>query len=285
MSSNNGKITETTNTGQSKIERYKWVTDGGRGKFMELDKRMLNVDGTYQRGATESKILAIAAAWCWVACCCIAVARRKDGTFWVMDGQHRVLASLRRADITTLPCMVFDVDDVSQEADGFIKGNRNRKPMTAHQSFAADVVRGDEAAMAVSNVCGMLGLDVNSDPNTVHKNMPNTTRSIGILLRIAREAGAEMLEKIVRASMEICTDRPVSQILLAGLYVIDQRLDGGLSPRLIQRLAGIGPAELEKKAKEYATMCGSGGSTSWAKGMIEIANRGLQKKFEFKAKK
>lgn len=285
MANHNGTDIDVTKNGQTKIERYKWKMRGDRGRFAEIHKKLLNIDAKYQRTANEPKILKICSNWYWPGCGVILVARRRDGTYWVFDGQHRVLGALRRSDIEELPCMVYDLPDVSDEAAAFLIANLLRKPMTAHQSFFAAVVSGDEAALIVVRACSRVGLDIGSDPKLVRKDMPNTTRAIGMLLKIATDSGEHVLGMILQACVEICTDRPISQVLLASLHVIHQRIEDGVSPRLIQRFATVGPAELEKKAREYASMCGGGGSTSWAKGMIEIANRGLQKKFEWKPKK
>lgn len=85
----------------TKVERFGWTIKDAPGVMTLLDKKVLQIHQDYQRQAIVSKIRAITATWSWVACGAIIVGKR-CGEYWVIDGQHRVLAARQRADITAL---------------------------------------------------------------------------------------------------------------------------------------------------------------------------------------
>jgi len=74
----------------TKVDRYGWTIKDQPGFMKEINKSLLNVDMQYQRHANKSKVLTISSEWSWIACGVVVVAFR-DGKYWVMDGQHRVI--------------------------------------------------------------------------------------------------------------------------------------------------------------------------------------------------
>lgn len=115
----------------SKVERYGWKTAEGMGVMRLIDKRELRVDHVYQRDENnEDKILAMARNWSWLACGALIVGHR-SGLYYVIDGQNRWAASMKRQDIANLPCVVFEVADVADEARGFLAANTLRKGLSS----------------------------------------------------------------------------------------------------------------------------------------------------------
>lgn len=78
---------------------------------MQIEKELLLLDERYQRTQSAVKVAVMASKWSWQACGCILVAHRKVPSavkFYVFDGGHRVAAAKKLAEITTLPCLVFE---------------------------------------------------------------------------------------------------------------------------------------------------------------------------------
>jgi hypothetical protein len=94
------------NSQLSKVERYGWEMKDEPGELMHVDKKRLRIDHEYQRSANEVKVTEITKRFSWLALGAIVVVRRGDA-YYVVDGQHRVMAAMRRTDIATLPCVVF----------------------------------------------------------------------------------------------------------------------------------------------------------------------------------
>lgn len=99
-------MNELTPLGLDKVQRYGWTMQDKQGEQRQINKNLLLVNDDYQRTASASKILEIASEWSWIGCGVIIVAKR-DGSYWVIDGQHRVLAAKRRSDIKEMPCLVL----------------------------------------------------------------------------------------------------------------------------------------------------------------------------------
>lgn len=113
----------------------------------------LNVDPEYQRsienGSSLTLIRKIAMFWDWSLFQPLSVARRPDGTLWVVDGQHRLAAARMRQDIWDLPCVVSAYATAGDEAASFVAMNAQRRPLSAIDLFKAAVVAQDASAVAI----------------------------------------------------------------------------------------------------------------------------------------
>jgi hypothetical protein len=113
-------LNEHSRGGQSKVDRYGWKLIDRPGVYENIDKKRLGIDESYQRPEIVSKIREMSANWSWMACGVILVARRGK-RFYVYDGQQRTAAAMRRSDIKTLPCLVFDTEA--------LPGSRSLRPI------------------------------------------------------------------------------------------------------------------------------------------------------------
>ena len=92
-------------------KRGNYLVSDKPGTFMQIEKELLLLDERYQRSQSAVKVAVMASKWSWQACGCILVAHRKVPSavkFYVFDGGHRVAAAKKLAEITTLPCLVFE---------------------------------------------------------------------------------------------------------------------------------------------------------------------------------
>lgn len=258
----------------SKIDRYGWIVHDTPGVFLEIDKHDLNVDKTYQRDQNEAKVKAIASAWSWVSCAAIVVADR-SGLFFVMDGQHRVLAARRRSDITTLPCLVFSVEQSADEAKGFLRINKGRRPLTSIETFKAECSVGNTDAIEAQRIMTASGRYASQ------KDGPNTVRCIAMLTKIIREqpGSAETIYDITNA---ICHGRTLNNRVLAGIATIVRRMKGESKDlvRLRRRLVDVGYDEIDLSISKACSFFARGGDKVFAEGILQAANKGLRNRFE-----
>lgn len=266
---------KSTNCG-SKVQRYGWEKRGEKGELAWVNKNTLSVDSSYQRGAASNKVLKIAAHWSWVGCGVIVVSRRK-GLLYVVDGQHRVMAALKRDDITHLPAIIFENEEAKKEAEGFIDLNVNRKPLTFVHKYKALLVAGDKHAIMVEDMLQEYGVSI------VNGKAKKSTNSGARLLK-SMASNPEKTRRVFDMACKICQDEYVSEILLGGLWVLDSKIQGGLSDEKIRkRLVSIGLEPLETAAKRAAAFYTKGGEAVWANGMLQEINKNLRNKFEFEA--
>lgn len=261
----------------TKVERYGWTVKDAPGEMISLSKHLLQVHPAYQRHAIDSKIKMIASAWSWLACGAIIVGKR-GGEYWVIDGQHRVIAAKSRSDIDRLPCLVFETVSVEQEARGFLDANTGRKPVSSIDKFRASIAAGDEVAIYVDSVFQELGVIPRS---TANKAME--IKSVAWAMSRARE-NRESFESVMRLAAELCQERILHEMLLDGLYYINANSGTSLkNPRLRERLKKVGADRLIDAAKRAAAYYARGGARIWAEGMLAEINKGLREKIVFTA--
>lgn len=83
----------------------------------------LSVDPSYQRSidnaGSRRLIASIAASFDWRLFSSLIVSARPDGSRFIIDGQHRWAAAMRRGDLTHLPCCSFSYRTPEDEARMF----------------------------------------------------------------------------------------------------------------------------------------------------------------------
>jgi hypothetical protein len=131
----------------------------------------MQVDEFYQRSLTNETAVAlirrIAQFWDWSLCQPINVARRADGSLWIVDGQHRHAAALMRGDIPHLPCVITSFADRGAEAAAFVALNKQRRALNGVDVFKAALVAGDQDAIAVMSIITDAGLTIAPHSNYI----------------------------------------------------------------------------------------------------------------------
>jgi hypothetical protein len=258
----------------AKIARYGWILRDSPGVPTYIDKHELNIDHAYQREkVSQGKVRQIQSSWSWVGCGMILVALRKDGTHWVMDGQHRVLAARNRSDIDELPCLVFTVESKNDEAAGFLVANTQRKPVTAIAKYRAMVLTKDATAIAVDEVLNRLGIEVSDTLNTVRQ-----IKCVTKCLKVAADS-KETLYLCLRAYMRLDNAPSINSRMLDGLAWLHKRHGLLSNSRFVERFSSQDIEELHMSIRRYAAAEGSTAAKVCAAGILTCVNKGLRNKF------
>lgn len=254
----------------TKVERYGWSVADAPGKFMMIPKNDLRIDHSYQRPATatDPKVKRIAAEWSWLACGAIIVGLRR-GLPYVIDGQHRVLAAWKRADITELPCIVFETENIIDEASGFRRANKNRKPMQAVEEFNAMLVEGNREAQIVNELVSKSGRKISKGAGE------GTVKCVSVMLKcIKQDEGA--FRRIWPVVIEICEDRVLHSEILDGAFYLETNAADDASiamkpwrDRFINATYS-GMLEAIGTAKAFYS---KGGPKVYAQGILSIMNK------------
>lgn len=258
-----------------KVARYQWKLRDRPGDQLWIPKEQLLVDHGYQRTANDKKIIQIASNWSWVACGSITAARRSEdgaGRLYVVDGQHRVLAAQRRSDIRTMPCLVFEIDGVNEEATGFLAANTLRKPLDGVAKFRALVMTGDREALFVKGLVDISGRTV--APNTNAGTIACVTALMAYARRYSRE-----LERIWSLLIRLCEGRGFHERIMRGLCFIESHLPEGESitrTRWANKIEQIGFDELLNSAARASSFYSRGGDKIWAEGMLQAINKSVR---------
>lgn len=258
----------------TKVEKFGWSIKDQPGRFMEINKHLLGVDRSYQRSEViVSKVRDIQSQWSWLGCGVILVVMRSDGTFWVYDGQHRVMAARNRSDITSLPCLVFDCPDVREEASAFLKVNTGRKPVTALEKFNAMVCRGDEASSVVQAVFNRLGMTLTKE---AHRR--GEIRCIEVCVRYAA-ADPDRFERVMSAALVLCVDCHVTKDITHALWWLDKQHELLSDKRFMHRLREMTASEVTASISKFALAEEKRGERVCGMALLRMANKGLRKKF------
>lgn len=274
--SNGRPINEAIN-GRSKVEHYGWTVVDEPGKIMYLPKETLKVDPSYQREETERKVLRIASEWSWMACGTILVADR-SGEYFVFDGWHRVNAAMRRSDIANLPCLVFMVSEVSQEAKGFLRANTDRQAMTAVEKFNAKIMTGDMASIKVQEMVAKAGYKI-----TKAGSAPRTLACVSALQREVIQH-PEAFDRVWPLIVEACGGDIITEHVVQSIGFIEHALEKkGAGESLTRnpwraRVLALGGDGIANAAKKAAAYYAKGGSRVWASGVVDALNKGVQKR-------
>lgn len=263
----NGKIT--------KVDRYGWTVQDIPGEMRMISKHELHVDRTYQRNTNEAKLIHIAKEWSWIACGAIVVANR-EGVLFVIDGQHRVMAAKKRADITNLPCIMFRTTGAQQEAKGFLTAQTQRKAVTAAEKLRALITVADPAAMMLQELIEMAGRTPSGGGG------PTGVKCVGVLLRWANKE-PEILRHVWPLIAEVSQGKTLHERIVDGLLHIETRLPPGVSlmdKEWRRRVNKTGVESLLDGAAKAAALYAKGGPKVWATGMIEAINRGHRNRLE-----
>jgi len=262
-----------------KVKHYKWTIQDKTGHLRMIPKTLLNVDSAYQRQANTRRATEIASKWSWIACGAIRVGQRQDGSLWVIDGQHRLLAALRRSDIDELPCVVFAIDGVSDEASGFVKGNTLRASVSAFDKHKANLLANDEAALAIEAVVASVGMKL--VPNPYYANELRCVEKLGSILN----QGTDGLREVLELVHEICKPEqvPPSARIVGIVQHLRKNLPNGLNDsRLRNRLIEIGPKRMERLAAQAIEIHQKSGDRVWSLGVLQEVNKGLRNKYIMK---
>lgn len=269
------ELTTHTPKGVDKVKRYGWTIQDRPGELRHLHKDVLRIHPAYQRELIQQKVTEISAAWSWVAMGALVVGER-GGEFWVIDGQHRACAAKRRSDITHLPCVVFQTNDVQEEARGFLTIQTMRKPVSSVAKQKAMVAAGDEVALFVQATCDALGLEIRP-----YATSAGQIKCIAWCHSRASE-DKDAFREVLGLGAELCTadNMHVAERLLEGLWVLHARCGEGLADkRLVRRLREKGARRLLDGIARAVAYHVSGGGKIWAQGMLSELNKGLQHKF------
>jgi hypothetical protein len=261
-----------------KRSKNDWSLGGKPGRFCMIDKNELNIDGRYQRGqVSETKVREIARNWDWVLLGVILVVQRLDGTYWVFDGGHRTRGSFYRDDIQMLPCMVYSIDDLSDEAKAFLGKNLMVTNVSSVDKYKAAVVANDETANKASALLGEFGIEVSFNASKTKQIKCINT----LLSMIDRD------EALAKRCFVFCLGRsegsPVSSTVMRGLFALCQRLSDRVDvlEKFGEKLARHNQREMEVRIRQMRAECGKGGEKVEALALLSLINKGCKNKLSW----
>jgi hypothetical protein len=270
-----GKSSATLPNGAvvDKVTRYGWSLKDRPGELCYLNKDDLRIDHSYQR--PERTADHIYQQWSWMSCGALTVALR-ESTYWVVDGQRRLSAALRRSDIVELPCVVFVADDLQSEASAFLGINEKRAPIRSIEKHKAALVTGEPAYLIVEELARLSGRVVASNSG------PGTLACVKRLVVYAT-ANEARLRAIWPLATDLCRGEVMNHVIVSGLWWVESRLSEGMSltdTDLRRRFMEVGYHELVNAALQSVKLQGKSGERVWGNGFVAAINRKRRNRLE-----
>ena len=236
-----------------------------------IAKSNLWIDHEYQRD--EISILnvnKIAANWRWECVGAIVVSLRSSGQFVVIEGQHRVLAAMKRADIEELPCIVFQFASQKQEAEAFLMVNTVRKTVSAIDKHRAGFVAENEGAIAAQELYDSMGITIARNPRVY-----NETKMVSNISSDISKYGKGPVGKTLEIMLELEASNGLKIELYTPLLHIIRRNPDKIEI-IRKKLREAGHSLAMAKIKQTKALTGTGGYRPGMQALCEIINKGLR---------
>lgn len=270
------------NVGKSpKSQRYDWkAIEGGMGVFRLINKNKLKIDSRYQRDASDQKVMKIVKFFDWKKFGVLSVSERPDGFFWIIEGGHRARAAFYRDEIKELPCLVFEMENLAEEAEVFFGMNTFRTNVAAYNKFTAQLTYGDKDALTVQAILNKHGYEL-----TRHStNKPGSIQAIGTMMQLVKR-DSELFDRVFDLAKKISANNAIPAYLLRGIFCLAIKMlqknidifENGYKEKLLSyNLDAIHMTiNSEKLIKK------SGGELVEASALLSIINENKKKKIKF----
>jgi len=244
------------------------------GKLIEIDKRQLSIDPRYQRKLWENRIARMAANWSWISCGALIVAQRTgSATFFLIDGQHRWEAAKRVPSITKLPCLLFQLDEVKDEALGFLAANTERKIPSLGEQFKALLVIGDPSAQVAEALAIAAGRRIGAPADKDHISAVSS-----LLFLIKTDTPA--VQRCWPTLAKLCEGKRMTSRMMQGVIGLERRMPQRTSlgqPPWSGRLLHVGYDKVSDMMRQVIAIDGNTSERSCADGVSRAMNFGLRK--------
>ena len=257
--------------GALKVDRYNWKKLDMPGVFLEIPKSDLNIDHEYQRNRVlNQKVCEFARDWQWSKCGCLLVAQRDDQSYWVFDGQHRKLAADKRSDIKTLPCLVFEMSTIYQEARSFVGVNTLQSKMGLFDKFKAELYYKDPRAIAVNSQVQANGYEIKNG------NQKNTICCVSSLYN-AYTSCPVTFAKALNICCQIASGESFHGMLFDGVFYLERWMSENKCGSLLDRhnidtLKQAGISVIDKSIGSARAYYINGGPKIFAEGVVNVIN-------------
>lgn len=245
---------------------------------------LLSVDPQYQRSvdsrASRDNIARIVERFSWRKFQALTIVERDDGTFAIVDGQHRWEAAKLHPAVTAVPCLLIDARHLRDEAESFVAVNLNRVAMNPFHLHKARVVAGDPDALHLQEVCDRAGVVI-PKTNLPSKDLPaRGTLALSTIRDALRVYGdgptIDALSTLAAAfPREPGSIRSALIKALVQFWALYRKGHDVDRDRLVKVLAARGAVELERGGQAYRANFGGTTITAIRAAVVKAYNERL----------
>jgi hypothetical protein len=187
----------------------------------------LRIDERYQRNQSEAKVARLRATFVAQACQPLDVSERKDGSRWVMDGQHR-LAVLVDAGVPDWTALIYKGLSPREESMMWFAINTGQSKPNANACFKSLLHHREHEAVTINSVVIGSGFKVSLRRGGRHPISGGEIDAIDAIIRIFRKSKepglADVLTTIAKAWPDPDEGGRTQRLVLLG---VDAFIHGG----------------------------------------------------------
>ena len=230
----------------------------------------LNVDHTYQQDVKTKLVNDIYEHLDPDLLGVIKVSLRADGSYWIIDGQHRYLAVRNSGQYLTMRCEVHTGLTVPQEAHLFNQLNTRRKTVNTFNRFKSGIQAGHLDALFVQRVLTEVGLVV-VPPKA---KQPGEISALEPVIEMGKTYDALKFKGVMQLISDLSLKAPASRDLVVGIRFIADRLTTPLiGGRAEQRIRDIGRKKLVEDQQAFLKLNNTkNGSLALGMGILSSMN-------------
>lgn len=252
-------------TGQTKTKTLRRARRKYAGKI-RMDQ--IKVDPAVQRMFDPNLANKIEAAWDPMYAGTLVVSKRRNGEYFVLDGQHRLTVALRKehADFE-FDCEIHEGLSTSDEAKLFLRHNKDRKSARPFDNFKVALTAGEPLELKVDAEVRACGLEVAHSPSA------NKVAAVQALVRIAQlDVKDSGLIEDTLLTCEAAWGRDAAtwdgMVIQAVARVINKNRDS-IDLKRLARILSKNTVD-QWKARAVAVSKGGGGSVSRSNSLAEL---------------
>lgn len=185
----------------------------GKAELRKVPVASIKIDSAYQREVNQGWVHAHM-PWDEKQAGAIVLSSRSGGPYCI-DGGHR-LALARESGVSHINAFVIDGLTQSDEARLFTRYQRERRNLTSHALYRADLVAQDPETVAMERAVLRAGFNIGKSPRN-----PHTIVAIDALRWIQRYGGEQLLTDVLKTVREfwVGEDKALSGQILKGVAV------------------------------------------------------------------
>lgn len=157
-----------------------------------VDPKSVKIDG-YQRALEGDRAQKIAENFNPHLFDPIMLSKRKNGSLYIIDGQHRVIGAIL-AQVGKVPARVIKGLSREQEANLFVDAQLQRKPIRALDRFRAKVIAKDPLFLSIKTITEKAKFEI--APHSA-ANSPRRLRCITLLVTVYKSLGKEHFQRLI----------------------------------------------------------------------------------------
>jgi len=165
----------------------------------------LIIDDRYQRSVARDSgrrlIAKIVKEFHWPFFGVLVATDNGDGTYCLIDGQHRAEAARQHPHVHSVPVLVIDEMTLAEQAQAFVAINQSRVRLNALQLHRAAVRAGDPHAVELDRITRESGVEIPNNNLSSQNMRPGQTIAVKALSTILKKYGAETLSNTLKTVM------------------------------------------------------------------------------------